>query len=453
MFWFGYLTPLTPYFGAAPIASHFASAMKNIKGTFDILPFDYAVSGSKTFASSAWYFVEKTLRTVFERYDFQEIRTPILEPTELIARGVGESTDIVSKEMFAFQKEDTHYVLRPELTAPVMRAYLQHRIDQQGGTARLFYLGACFRAERPQKGRFRQFHQFGAEVIGNQSPETDADLIAAMMACYQAFGIQNFRLRLNSLGTVEERISFKQALQTYLEPYRAQLSETSQMRLDKNPLRILDTKSEQEQALLENAPLLTDFLGADSRAYYEKLKSLLSALSVDFVEDPKLVRGLDYYMHTAFELEGGDLGGQNALAGGGRYDGLATDIGAKQPVPAIGFAAGMERLFIALDALAFNFPEQAKPLVFLIGLGDAAKSRIFTLLQELRIANIHAATDFAGRSMKAQMREADRKMAQYTLILGDTELEQNAVVLKNMVEGSQQTLSLDALIPFLQQHA
>ena len=426
--------------------------MKNIKGTFDILPFDYAVQGSKTFSSAAWQFIENKLRDVFTLYDFQEIRTPILEPTELIARGVGESTDIVSKEMFAFRKEETHYVLRPELTAPVMRAYLQHRIDQQGGTAKLFYMGACFRAERPQKGRFRQFHQFGGEVIGLQSPESDAELMAAMMACYQTFGLQNFKLRINSLGTLAERISYKENLKNYLLPYKNELSETSQIRLEKNPLRILDTKSEAEQKILIDAPLLKDSLGAESLAYYESLKTLLSNLSIEFVEDPKLVRGLDYYMHTTFELEGGDLGGQSALAGGGRYDGLAKDIGSKNEVPAIGFAAGMERLFIALDALHYPFPTQKNPTVFLIGLGEIAKNKTFTLLQEFRQKGIFASTDLAGRSMKAQMREADRKKATFTLIIGDEELEKSVAMVKNMQSGEQKEVPFSELMSYFVLH-
>src|SRR5690606_5189820 len=262
------------------------------------------------------------------------------------------------------------YVLRPEITAPVMRAYLQHHLDQRGGVQKLFYIGPCFRAERPQKGRYRQFHQFGCEVIGSEDARADAETIAVMMAVYRAFGIAEYRLRLNSLGDAESRPRYREALRAYLEPYADQLSETSRRRLEANPLRILDTKDERERRLLDDAPRLVDFIDDASRAHYEEVKGLLSDLGVAYEEDPFLVRGLDYYTRTAFELESPNLGAQSALAGGGRYDLLAVEIGAKQPVPAVGFAAGMERLFLALDAQGVELPASPRPDAFFVALGD-----------------------------------------------------------------------------------
>ncbi|MEX0748178.1 MAG: histidine--tRNA ligase, partial [Rhodothermales bacterium] len=248
---------------------------RNVKGTFDILPETSAADGTTIPSSSAWQHVEAAIREVMSRFNFDEIRTPILEETELIARGVGQMTDIVTKEMFTFDRGDDHYVLRPELTAPVMRSYLQHRLDQRGGTQKLYYIGPCFRAERPQKGRYRQFHQFGAEVIGTQDARADAEIIAVMMAVYEKLGVRRMELRVNSLGDPAGRAEYRQALKSFLEPYRDQLSETSRKRLETNPLRILDTKDQKERELLENAPRLIDFVDAEGLEHYREVKMLL----------------------------------------------------------------------------------------------------------------------------------------------------------------------------------
>jgi len=414
------------------------TSFRNIKGTFDVLPQDYTAAGNQTHGSAAWLFVERRIREVFERFDFREIRTPMFEPTEMIARGVGETSDIVTKEMFAWTKGDTNYVLRPELTAPIMRAYLQHRLDQQGPVQRLSYLGPCFRAERPARGRFRQFHQFGAEIIGSADPRADAEVVAVLMAIYGAFGIENLRLRINTLGTPEERTAYKAALRTFLTPRQEALSDISRERLDKNPLRILDTKLEYEQALLENAPILTDFLGQETRAFFDRVCSYVHDLGIPFVTDPKLVRGLDYYAHTTFELESDALNG--ALAGAGRYDLLAKDFGNPNPVPAVGFAAGMERLFVVLSDAGYVFPEVSAPDVFLVAIGNEAENWAFRKAQSLRKNDIRVAFDLKGRSMKAQMREADRSRAPLVVIVGDQELVSESVNLKNMAEGTQETI-------------
>ena len=386
------------------------------------------------------------------RYNVQEIRTPILEPTQLIARGVGQLTDIVTKEMFAFEREGTHYVLRPEVTAPVMRAYLEHHLAQRGGVQKLYYIGPCFRAEQPQKGRYRQFHQFGIELIGSPDARADAETIACMIDCYRALGLERMTLRLNTLGDAESRPRYKTALQEYFEPYKNDLSETSRQRLATNPLRILDTKDERERRLLDEAPRLSDYVDADSRAHYEETKSLLDELGIDYEEDPFLVRGLDYYTRTAFELESPDLGAQSALGGGGRYDLLAQDVGSKQPVPAVGFAAGMERLFLALQAQDTALPGAPQPDVFLAALGDDAMRWVFAKARRLRDAGLHVALDLKGRSLKAQMKDANRQNARYTVIVGDDEIAAGRVQVRDMASSEQVEVAFDDLATYLKGH-
>ncbi len=426
------------------------STFQNIKGTFDILPDAYTDDGGTRIASSAeWHHVESVIRDVMARFNLEEIRTPIFEPTALIARGVGQLTDIVSKEMFAFERGDTQYVLRPEVTAPVMRAYLQHHLEQRGGVQKLFYIGPCFRAEQPQKGRYRQFHQFGSELLGTDDPRADAETIALMMAVYRALGIQNMELRLNTLGSAGTRDSYRTALRDYLAPYADELSDTSRRRLERNPLRILDTKRAHEQKILQEAPRILDFVSDDARAHYATVKTYLDDLDVSYTEDPFLVRGLDYYTHTTFELTSDALGAQSALAGGGRYDLLAEEVGSPRPVPAIGFAAGMERLFLALDAAGIDLPGAAAPDVFIAALGDAAERWVFSTVQDLRAAGLHVALDLKGRSLKAQMKEANRQNAPYTLIIGGNELADEAAQVKEMASGEQVEVAFDKLTDYL----
>jgi len=391
-------------------------------------------------------FVEERIRDVMALYRFHEIRTPIFEPTELVARGVGELTDIVSKEMFAFERGDTSYVLRPELTAPVIRAYLQHHLAQKGGVQKLFYIGPCFRAERPQKGRFRQFHQFGVEIIGADDARCDAETIAVMMHVYQSFGLKELQLRINSLGDEESRPKYKQALKAYFEPLADQLGETSRKRLQTNPLRILDTKHEGEQKLLENAPLISDFIDEASKAHYAQVKAYLTDLEISFEEDPFLVRGLDYYTETAYELESPNLGAQSSLAGGGRYDLLAQEVGSTAVVPAVGFAAGFERLFMALAGEGVELPRAENTHVFIVALGEAAETWTFSAAHAWRSEGIRVSFDLQGRSMKAQMREANRQSASYVVIVGDDELEKGAAILRTMDTGDQREIPLDAIL-------
>ena len=427
-----------------------STSFQNIRGTFDILPDAYSDDGGTRIAPSAeWRHVETTVRDVMRRHNFEEIRTPILEPTELVARGVGESTDIVQKEMFAFERKDTQYVLRPEITAPVVRSFLQHHLAQRGGVQKLFYLGPCFRAEKPQKGRYRQFHQFGIEILGADEARADAETIAVLMAICEALGLSDLDLRLNTLGTPERRAEYVEALRGYLEPYADELSDTSRRRLERNPLRILDTKVEHEQKLLRDAPQLIEFVGEESLAHYDEVKGLLADLGIEYEEDPRLVRGLDYYTETTFELESPGLGAQSALAGGGRYDRLAEVLGSDAPVPAVGFAAGMERLFLALDAAAVDRPESPTPDVFIAALGDEAERWVFRTSQELRATGLHVAHDLKGRSLKAQMKEANRQNAPYTMIIGGNELEAGAATVKEMESGAQEEVAFDELATYL----
>jgi histidyl-tRNA synthetase len=425
-------------------------SFRNIKGTFDVLPHAAEADGTYIPSSAAWRFVESRIHEIMSRYSAREIRTPMLEPTELVARGVGELTDIVSKEMFSFKRGDTSYVLRPEITAPVMRAYLQHHLGQAGGTQRLYYVGPCFRAERPQKGRYRQFHQFGLEIIGTDAPAADAETIAAMVDLYRSLGIVDTRLRINTLGDENSRPRYREALREYFEPYAAELTETSQERLRSNPLRILDSKVPAEQGLLDDAPRLTDFVDDQSKAHFESVLSMISDVGIDYEVDPRLVRGLDYYTRTAFELESEALGAQNALAGGGRYDLLATEIGSKVAVPAVGFAAGIERLFLAMLAAGVPLPEGSGPAVFIVALGDAAVGTAFRLARTLRQDGVEVAYDLLGRSMKAQMREANRSGARYAVIIGKDEIERGVVSLKDLGTGEQEGIQLAHLATMLQ---
>ena len=427
-----------------------STSFQNIKGTFDILPDAYTDDGGTRIAPSAeWRYVERTVRDVMQRYNLDEIRTPVLEPTELVARGVGEDTDIVQKEMFAFERAGTQYVLRPEVTAPVVRSFLQHHLDQRGGVQKLFYIGPCFRAEQPQKGRYRQFHQFGIEILGTDDARADAETIAIMMAVYDELGIPDTRLRINTLGTPDRRDAYVEALRDYLTPYADDLSDTSRRRLERNPLRVLDTKLDHEQEILADAPTLIDYVNEESRAHYDRVQRLLSDLGVEYVEDPHLVRGLDYYTETTFELESPALGAQSALAGGGRYDRLAEVLGSDDPVPAIGFAAGMERLFLALDAADADRPGAPEPDVFIAALGEEAEAWVFRTTQELRAAGLQVALDLKGRSLKAQMREANRQNAPYTLIIGDNELEAEEATVKEMESGEQVDVPFDDLAEVL----
>ncbi len=392
-----------------------------------------------------WRALEAIIHEEAAKFNFEEIRTPIMEQTELIKRGIGQLTDIVTKEIFAFTKGDSNYVLRPELTAPVVRAFVEHHMQQRGGAQKLYYIGPMFRAERPQKGRQRQFHQFGVEIIGSDNPIADVECIAFMMQIYKRIGVKNFNLKLNSVGDPESRERYKEVLKEYLMPNFDKLSELSKTRLEKNPMRILDSKEPEDQPIIKDAPIIGDYLNDDSAAHFQKVCELLTALEIEYTIDPLLVRGMDYYTRTAFELTSPDLGSQDALAGGGRYDLLVEEIGGL-PTPAVGFAAGMERLLIACEELDISLAPAKTVDVYIVTLGDAAKHWGITTLSTFRDSGISATMDYLGRSMKAQMKDANRENARYTVIVGDNELENNKFTLRNMHESEEAQLSLSEIL-------
>lgn len=404
-------------------------------GMVDILPSEV----------EKWKALEQIIHEEAAVFNFEEIRTPIMEQTELIKRGVGQLTDIVTKEIFAFTKGDSNYVLRPELTAPVVRAFVQHHLGQRGGSQKLYYIGPMFRAERPQKGRQRQFHQFGVEIIGSDSPVADAECIAFMIRIYQRIGIQNFNLKLNSVGDPESRDRYKEALKKYLKPNLSKLSELSQNRFEKNPMRILDSKEPEDQEFIKNAPVIKDYLNEDSATHFARVCELLDTMGITYTIDPLLVRGMDYYTRTAFELTSPDLGSQDALAGGGRYDLLVEEIGG-QPTPAVGFAAGMERLLIACEELGIKLGDEKNVDIYLVTLGKKAQTWGIKTLSRFREIGLSATMDYMGRSMKAQMKDANRENASYALIVGENELETGLLTLRNMKESEELQLSIDQVL-------
>ncbi|MGK7370958.1 MAG: histidine--tRNA ligase, partial [Candidatus Halalkalibacterium sp. M3_1C_030] len=348
-------------------------------------------------------------------------------------------------EMFAFERGDDHYVLRPECTAPVVRAFVEHHLEQRGGSQNLYYIGPMFRAERPQKGRQRQFHQFGAEIIGPDDPIADVEIISLMLAIYNRVGITNTTLKINSVGDPESRAAYKEALQNYFRPHLDEMSEISRERFEKNPMRILDSKEEEDQNFIDDAPVITDYLSEESEAHYAKVKSHLDELGISYSEDPHLVRGLDYYTRTAFELISPDLGAQDALGGGGRYDLLVEEIGG-QPTPAVGFAAGLERLLIACEELDISLGEEKSVDIYIVTIGENARTWALNHLPKLRRNRISAAMDYMGRSVKAQMKDADRENAKYTIIVGDNELKEGKFTLRDMRASEEEALDFDTIV-------
>ena len=408
---------------------------QTLHGMFDILPGE----------SEKWNWLESVIRDTAREFHFSEIRTPVMEPTELIARGIGQLTDIVSKEMFGFSRGETNYVLRPEGTAPVARAFVQHRLDQRGGAQKLFYIGPMFRAERPQKGRQRQFHQFGAELIGTDSPLADVEIIRFMMRVYEKIGLSKVTLMLNSVGDPESRAAYKTALQDYFRPYLAELSEISQTRFEQNPMRILDSKEAEDQPFIEKAPLISDYLNDECRAHFAEVKSLLTHEGILFTENPRLVRGLDYYTKTAFELVSPDVGSQDALGGGGRYDLLIEEIGGAH-TPAVGFACGMERMLLACEALGIQ-PGGERPLdVYLVCRGAEAQRWAMHAMPAIRKTGLSCTMDFSGKSIKAQLKDANRQQARFALIIGEQELADQKFTFRDMYESTEEALPFTEIL-------
>ena len=378
-------------------------------------------------------------------FNYREIRTPVFEQTGLFARSIGELTDIVSKEMYTFMdRGNESLTLRPEGTASALRAYIQHNVGEQAPLTKLYYIGPMFRQERPQAGRLRQFHQFGAEALGSSSPQLDAEMMLLALRVYRELGITEFSLKINSVGCQNCRPLYKVKLLEALQAVRTQLSPESQARVDQNPLRVLDSKDENDQALTNHGPLMKDHLCEDCSKHFAEVQALLQTTSTPFVIDGRLVRGLDYYTKTAFEITSTALGSQDALAGGGRYDLLVEELGGKQ-TPGVGFAAGIERLLMVLAKVGPQRTTDLRPVLFIVTIDDEARRWAFAKAQALRAIGLRVEVDYLGRSVKAQMREANRQEAIFTVVVGETELQSRSAKLKNMKTGDDLVVNLDAI--------
>jgi histidyl-tRNA synthetase len=385
-----------------------------------------------------WQAVERIARETAALFHFIEIRTPIFEHAALFHRGVGDSTDIVKKETYTFPDRDNEpMTLRPEGTAGVVRAMIEHGLlNDQGARAKVYYVGPNFRYEKPQKGRYRQHHQFGVEAFGVPEPEQDVECILLQMDFYRRCGVKDLALQVNSLGDAESKQRYRDALVSFLAPKASSLSEDSQRRLKENPLRILDSKDPRDAEATAGAPPAAESLSEKSRKHFERVQELLRGRGVPFAVNPNLVRGFDYYTETLWEVTASGLGAQNALGGGGRYDNLVENLGGK-PTPGVGFGSGLERLLLALEAQGVELPKPAASLVWLISQGDAAKAFNWSLMFDLRSAGVSADMDVSGRSMKSQMKQADREGATACIVVGETELASGTVMLKEMKTGEQ----------------
>ena len=411
---------------------------RSIKGTHDILPED----------SYKWRHLESIVHQVCAQFGYQEIRTPIFEQNKLFSRSVGEESDIVTKEMYSWEdKENSFLTLRPELTAPVARAYNQHNLGNLSPIHRLYYIGPLFRRERPQKGRQRQFHQFGIEAFGSNFAEQDAEIIALAWHLLAHFRLTNkIDLQLNSIGTSECRARYRDALKQFLKPYFDELSEISKRRFNTNPLRILDSKNKKEQTILKNGPRISDYYTKDDKEHFNEVKTYLKAMNIPFTINSGLVRGLDYYTKTVFEITSNELGSQDALLGGGRYDSLVETLGGK-PTPGIGFAAGIERILLLINEE--NFKEhKTVPDIYLICLEKKGIPVSLNMAKILRLKGLNIVSDPLRRSMKAQMRDANKLRARYVLILGESELKDNTILFKNLESGKQESIKQEKIVKY-----
>lgn len=405
--------------------------MQALKGTHDILP-------SEVYK---WDYMEGVIRDVCRRYGYKEIRTPIIEATELFQRGIGDTTDVVTKEMYTFKDRGNRSVtLRPENTASAVRAYLEHKMYGDQQVHKMFYIGSMFRYDRPQAGRYREFHQFGLEVLGASSPLADAEVISMACEIFHKLGLKDLDLHLNSIGCQKCRPVYRQKLIDFFEPKVDQLCEDCKERLHKNPLRLLDCKEEGCKTAAVGAPVITDYLCEDCHKKFEALKSYLTALGIPFTLDPKLVRGLDYYTNTAFEIQYTPLGAQSAVCGGGRYDGLVEEIGGPS-TPGIGFAIGLERLLLALEMQNLIPEPKTAKKVYIAALGEEAAAEGVKIQAALRQDGVITDMDLQGRSLKGQMKQAGKIKADFTVIIGSNELESGKAMVKNMAEGSQEEIA------------
>lgn len=418
------------------------------KGVFDILPKEPNEEDAWR-ASDHWQYVESIMRKCAADYGFKEIRTPVFERTELFVRGVGESSDIVTKEMYTFlDKGERSMTLRPEGTASVMRAFVEKHLHQIPGLNKFYYILPMFRYERPQSGRYRQHHQFGAEAVGIGKPEQDVEMIDMLCELYRRMGLKGLHVMINSVGDEASRGPYKDALKQHLQPHFDKLSHDSQVRFTKNILRILDSKDERDQALLASAPSILDFLSDDARDHFESVKKLLTSLKIPFEVTPKLVRGLDYYNKTVFEVVSSSLGAHNTLGAGGRFDGLLSLLGGPN-LPAVGYATGIERLLQTMTAQGVAFPPHPSPLLFLIPMGEKAAETCFEMLCHLRHQKIPTDIDLSGKKLQHGLQIANAENAKYCAVIGDRELETGEIEVKEMVTRTSQKMPLSKLESFL----
>ena len=405
------------------------------RGTKDILPDTVG----------DWLFVEENIRSLCKRFGYQEIRTPMFEHTELFQRGIGEGTDVVDKEMYTFtDRGDRSITLRPENTASAVRAYLQNKLYAENALTKLFYIGSMFRYDRPQAGRMREFHQFGVEAIGESNPAVDAEIILLAMKLLQGLGLNDLELYINSVGCPNCRAKYRTMLQDFFRDKLDDLCEDCRSRFDRAPMRILDCKRDAEKPYMKDAPKITDCLCDECSDHFQKLQKHLTKAGVKFELDPRLVRGLDYYTKTAFEVKYPPLGAQSAVAGGGRYDGLIEEMGGN-PTPAVGFATGLERVLLALEKQGLLPDKNRSVDVYVVALGEAAQEEAFKLVMDLRDAGFSAAVDYAGRSMKAQMKQANKLGAKFAAIMGDDELSEGVVMLRDMAGSEQEKVPVSEL--------
>ena len=415
-----------------------ASSIEAVRGTKDVLPQD----------SYKWRFVEKTAQQVAADFGFREVRFPTFEKTELFVRGVGDTTDVVQKEMYTFvTKGEDSITLRPEGTASVARLCLQNGLFAGLMPLKLYYIISCFRYEKPQAGRYREFYQFGVELFGATSAAADAQIIALGAAFLRRLGLP-FILRLNSIGCKKCRSDYQRALVEYFSAHRDKLCDSCKTRLERNPLRLLDCKSEICSEIAKDAPKTTDYLCDDCAQHYNELLATLDGMGIEYVSDPKIVRGLDYYSRTVFEYQFTGIGAQNALGGGGRYDGLIESVGGPS-LSGIGFAMGINRLILAMEQTGASYPEQPKPTLYIAALGAPAMRRAAVLAQQLREQGVRAESDIVGRSLKAQMKYAGKSGFRYTLMIGDSELETGRAFLRNMEQSEQTEIEIDRVADYL----
>lgn len=412
--------------------------IKRPRGTNDVMPP----------VSEHWQFIEAKIKAICKRFGYQEIRTPIFEQTELFARGIGETSDIVQKEMYTFtDRGDRSITLRPEGTAPVVRAFVENKLYADPLPAKLYYVGPMFRYEKPQAGRYRQFYQFGVEAIGGIDPILDVEMITLPIEVYKACGLSEFNVHINSLGCPECRGEYREVLKEKFRPNVDKFCNDCQSRIDRNPLRVLDCKNEKCQALLDDIPLITEYLCPECANHFETVISYLDQLDVEYIVDPKLVRGFDYYTKTVFEIIVPALGAQNAIGGGGRYDGLVEEVGGK-PQPAVGFAMGLDRLLLSLE-LQDSIFKPTRPDGYIAQFGGETKTAAVKIVNDLRKSGLWVEIDYLDRSLKAQMKSANRFNCYWVIIIGEDELAANSVTVRWMDSGKESQVKIDELHQYL----